>query len=146
MNIMYDTEPVGKSADREIWAYDLTRRWHRVPDPLPPPRPTEDFEVWLRRGGFDLSHQHGVEDACWWLEVYECADGEPFLVVVNRASRSETVFVATLPDLMALLGELLPVVVASLRLEAAAEEYERKMQIRRKGGTYNAAKRCMEMS
>jgi hypothetical protein len=143
---MANNEPVGKPADRGIWAYDLARRWHRVPDPLPPPRPTEDFDEWLRRAGYWRLHDHGHEGVALRLAVYE-ADGDDgaYLVAINTASRSTCVMVPDLPSLLQLLGELLPVVEASMRLEAAEEEHERKMKLRRPGGVYNAAKRCTEL-
>jgi hypothetical protein len=117
-------------------------RWRSAPSPL---TGAGDFLEDVSEAGYSLLHLHGIEHSALWLEVFEHRENDNFLVVINTASKFYTVLVPDVPSLFQLLGELLPVVEASLRLEAAAEEHERKMKVRRRGGVYNAAKRCMEV-
>jgi hypothetical protein len=116
--------------------------WGEAADPI-----TEegDFLEAAAEAGFWFLNQHGVEHSALWLQVFEHQEDGAYLVVVNAADRCHSVLAPDLPSLLGLLGELLPVVEASMRLEAAAEEHERKMKVRRRGGTYNAARRCMEV-
>jgi hypothetical protein len=116
--------------------------WGEADDPI-----TEegDFLEAAAEAGYWLLNTHGIEHSSLWLEVFEHHENGTYLVVVNTAGQCHSVLVPDVPSLLQLLGELLPVIEASLRLEAAAEEYDRKMKVRRKGGTYNAAKRCMEV-
>jgi hypothetical protein len=77
--------------------------------------------------------------------VFEHQSDTTHLVVVNTASRVHTILVPDVPSLLQLLGELLPVVEASHRLEVVEEEHRERLKVRRKGGVYNAAKRYMEV-
>jgi hypothetical protein len=117
-------------------------RWRSAPSPL---TGAGDFLEDVAEAGYSLLHLHGIEHSALWLEVLEHREDDNFLVVINTASKFYTVLVPDVPSLLQLLGELLPVVEASLRLEAAAEEHERKQKVRRKGGAYTAARRQMEV-
>lgn len=134
-----DTAPA--SAPRRTLTY--TRGvWGEADDPL-----TEEggFEKVAAAAGYYLLNTHGVEDSDLWAEVFAHETGDKYLVVVNTVTKFHTILVPDAPSLSRLLGELLPVIEASLRLKAAAEEHKRALKARRKGGVYNAAKRCMEV-
>jgi hypothetical protein len=118
-------------------------RWRSAPSPL---TGDGDFLEAVFEAGYSLLHLHGIEHSALWLEVFEHRENDNFLVVINTVSKFYTVLVPDVPSLFQMLGELLPVVEASHRLEVAEDEHRKKLQVRRKGGTYNAAKRCMEVS
>jgi hypothetical protein len=138
---MHDTNPGGKSAaspispepPRRKWLSYARGVWGEVDDPTGDA--DGEFHDVMHGAGYYHIHNHGAEDRALWLEVFESINGDHFVISVNTNNSGHEVHVADVPSLFMLLGELLPVIEATARLEVFEEKYEEKMRrLRQKHG------------
>jgi hypothetical protein len=103
--------------------------WGTAPDPV---QGDGLFVDEMSAAGYSHLYNHGSEHSAVWLEVFEHRDGGTHIVCINNCSRYYSILVPDVLSLFQLLGELLPVVEASHRLEAVEEEYERRFKEERR--------------
>jgi hypothetical protein len=82
----------------------------------------------LQSAGFQLLHEFGLEDAAISLELFSHAERDDYIISVRMADKASVILLADLPNLFKCLGELLPVVEASHRLEIVQEQFEQAQQ------------------
>src|SRR5262249_2624884 len=138
----------GRPPAGHAWLY-RRGEWSHAPDPLAPHLDGDgdgDLGALMTAAGFYHMADDGDEFAPVWLAHYAAeADAERHLVLAYACDRSVHVLVEDAPSLLMLLAELLPVVEAAGRLQAAQWREDERRRARKRGPTvYNARERCME--
>ena len=125
------TEPaIVASHQPRAWHYG-PGGWSVIDNPLHGPDPAESRLDALRRAGYGLQPSFRLEGGRWEsdyrLEVYDGKEFDHFLVCMGARGRQYAVTVDGLPQLLDLLGRLVPVV----RMAAETQDKERGL---RQGG------------
>src|SRR5262245_28606386 len=108
------------SSSRQVWSYYLGRGWRQVPNPLPEPC---NLGTDLPRLGYHQNGTFGLEDSTLQIEWFTRDDGSG-LLWLGTFGRCFSVLTEDLPSTLELLRQLLPLVEAAQRSEAAADAQE----------------------
>jgi hypothetical protein len=119
----------------QVWRYSIAGGWSHAPDPVPWPAAGslsgDEVDELRKQAGFYWHGEIGDPDGTVGLEIYS-GQQERWLLQLWFLASGYSILVEGLPDLLALLGLLLPLVRQGLDVERLEEELRQQVARRPK--------------